>query len=362
MPETADVGDEVRRLVADRLKLETDLRNERGELPDRRLRSYERAYNGLQRSLAQLFKQAGDDSQRITIMLELIRILENKLVYLQNFIIDSTADNRVLASLVTQFLDQLARGTSSVLTSLEVTYYRGIVALYAGALPSAREHFKMACESEESDEANDIKYKSYVILGHLSHEAADYAEARDLHDRSLQYSQHNNVTAQALAFKALNAYALREFDEALELFEKALALFEQNEPFFNSYFFRNSLLFCGSIHFERKDYGKAESAYKRVVEQVEPLSYDYFDALAQLGRIYYSTSRFEDAAGAFSRAIEHHRFSENEYLVDTYFWLAKTHLRRNQPGEAKQYLEKVAGSEIQSDKRSQARELLAKVS
>ena len=42
-------------------------------------------------------------------MLELIRILENRLVYLHNFMVDPTSDNRVLAQLVTKFIDQLAR-------------------------------------------------------------------------------------------------------------------------------------------------------------------------------------------------------------------------------------------------------------
>jgi len=147
-------------------------------------------------------------------------------------------------------LDQLARSGSTVLTKLEATYYRAVAALYAGDIASARGAFSEACASEESDEANDIKYKSYVMLGHLSHEAHDYAGAKELHDKSMQYSHNDNVTAQALALKALNAYALRDYDEALKLFRESLELFNANEPFFNSYFHRNALLFCGA-----KDHG-----------------------------------------------------------------------------------------------------------
>ena len=42
----------------------------------------------------------------------------------------------------------------------------------------AREGFSAACASEESDEANDIKYKSYVILGNLSHDVASWLQLR----------------------------------------------------------------------------------------------------------------------------------------------------------------------------------------
>src|SRR5205814_520422 len=132
------------------------------------------------------FKQAGGERDRITVMLELMRILENRLVYLHNFVVDATSDNRLLAQLVTRFIDQIA-GTN-VLTNLEATYYRAVAALYAGDLAGARTAFTAACASEESDEANDIKYKSYVILGHLSHEERDYVKAKELHDQSLRYT------------------------------------------------------------------------------------------------------------------------------------------------------------------------------
>src|SRR5439155_9662266 len=101
----------------------------------------------------------------------------------------------------------------------------------------------------------------YVMLGHLSHDEHDYAKAKQLHEQSLRYSQNSNVTAQALALKALNSYALGEADEALHLFQEALQLFDPNQPFFNSYFYRNALLFCGAIHFDRRDLENAERYY-----------------------------------------------------------------------------------------------------
>jgi tetratricopeptide (TPR) repeat protein len=354
--------DRVKELVDQRVALETKLQNEPGELSESRARDYERDYTGLQRHLAGIFKEATDDAQRTTIMLEMMRILENRLVYLQNFIVDSTSENRMLAQLVTGFIDQLTRDRSTVLTKLEATYYRAVAALYAGDIPTARAAFAEACASEESDEANDIKYKSYVMLGHLSHEERDYARAREMHDQSMRYSQNDNVTAQALALKALNCYALREFDEALKVFSEALQLFKPDQPFFNSYFYRNALLFCGGIYFDRRDYANAERYYGEVVKNVEQNSYDFFDALTHLGRIYYAQEKYDDAVSSFEKAVHTHRFSENEYLVDTWFWIARSYLKRNEPQQARTYLEKVAASDVKYDKKPQALQLLQKVS
>jgi len=361
MAERNDLTARLRQLVDDRIALETKLQKEPGELSDGALREYDGKYQSLQRQLAAMFREAGDDQQRITIMLEMMRILENRLVYLQNFIVDPSSENRILAQLVTKFIDQISQTRSTVLTTLEATYYRAVAALYANDLAKAREGFSAACASEESDEANDIKYKSYVILGHLSHEARDYAKAKDLHDQSLRYSQNDNVTAQALALKALNSYALQDFDDALHLFQEALGLFDENKPFFNSYFFRNALLFCGAIHFDRHAYGEAEGFYRRVVDSVDQSSFDFFDALSHLGRMYYVQQRYDDAVGAFEKAAQAHRYSENEYVVDTWFWIARCHLRRNDSGEARKYLEKVAATDVRYDKKPQAAELLQRI-
>jgi tetratricopeptide (TPR) repeat protein len=351
----------INELVNRRVALEARLQHETGELAETAARAYDREYSGLQRELAAHFRIAADDQSRITAMLEMIRILENRLVYLQNFTVDPTADNRMLAQLVTHFIDDLARTRSSVLTNLEATYFRAVAALYAGDVPRASEGFRDACASEESDEANDIKYKSYVILGNLSHEERDYAKAKDLHDQSLRYSANNNVTAQALALKALNSYALDAHDEALHLFQEALQLFDVNQPFFNSYFFRNALLFCGAILFDRKDYARAAEFYQRVVDNVEQSSYDYFDALAHLGRIHYLKERYDDAVASLEQAIRSQKLSENEYIIDTWFLIARAHLKRNDPASARKYLEKIAATDVRYDKKPQAVELLQRI-
>src|SRR5437763_55212 len=241
MPDRNELAKQITALVDQRVALETKLQNEPGELSESRARQYGDEYSALQRNLAALFKQSTDESQRITLMLELMRILENRLVYLHNFIVDTTSDNRILAQLVTQFIEQLGSQRSSVLTNLEATYYRAVATLYAGDVAGARTGFSEACASEESDEANDIKYKSYVILGHLSHEAHDYAGA------------------------------------------------------------------------------------------------------------------------SFEKAAQSQKLSENEYIIDTWFWIARTHLKRNDRNSAKPYLEKIAATDVKYEKKAQAVELLQKI-
>jgi tetratricopeptide (TPR) repeat protein len=362
MAERNDFASRVKAVVDQRIALESRLQNEKGELSESASSRYDAEYGSLQKQLATMFRETSDESDRITVMLEMMRILENRLVYLQNFLVDPTSDNRILAQLVTRFIDQLQSDGSTVLTTLEATYYRAVAALYSADLAKARECFSAACASEESDEANDIKYKSYVMLGHLSHQEQDYAKAKDLHEQSLRYSHNNNVTAQALALKALNSYALADYDEALHLFGESLTLFDPEQPFFNSYFYRNALLFCGAIHFDRREYSPAESFYRKVLDSVEQNSYDFFDALSHLGRICYAQQRYDDAVTAFERAVQTHRFSENEYLVDTWFWIARAHLKRNDSQQARPYLEKIAASDVKYDKKPQAVELLQKVS
>lgn len=357
----AELPSRLKELVDERVALETRLQNEKGELSDAQTRSYDSSYARLQRQLAGLFKDASEDQQRVTIMLEMLRILENRLVYLQNFVVDPNSDNQILAQLVAKFIDRVAAGKSSVLTTLEATYYRAVAALYAGDTARAREGFTAACESEESDEANDIKYKSYVILGHISHEERDYAKAKQLHDESLRYAHNNNVTAQALALKALNSYALHDYEDALHLFEESLQLFDVDQPFFNSYFYRNALLFCGAIYFDRKQYDRSEARYRRVVENVDQNSWDNFDALSHIGRIHYAQGHYDEAAATLQKAVEAHRFSENEYVVDTWFLIARALLKRNDTVGARQYLEKIAASDVRYDKKPQAVELLQRI-
>ena len=161
------------------MRSKTRLQNEKGSSPKRRARRTTREYGALQRQLAALFRETADDPQRITVMLEMMRILENRLVYLQNFIVDPTSDNRDARATghAVHRRARRARAAGAHEARGDVLPRRGRA--LRRRRRRAREGFRDACASEESDEANDIKYKSYVILGNLSHEERDYAKAKD---------------------------------------------------------------------------------------------------------------------------------------------------------------------------------------
>src|SRR5207237_8804621 len=97
--------------------------------------------------------------------------------------------------------------------------------------------------------------------------------------------------ALSLACKARTWYARHAYDEALHLFGEALQLFDSNAPFYNSYFYRNARLFCGAIHFDRRELDESERYYRQVLDNVEQNSYDFFDALTHLGRLYSTPQR-----------------------------------------------------------------------
>ena len=65
---------------------------------------------------------------------------------------------------------------------------------------------------------------------------------------------------------------------------------------------------------------------------------------------------------ALEKAVQTQKFSENEYIIDTWFWIARAHLKRNDASQARSYLEKIAASDVRYEKKPQAVELLQKVS
>ncbi|HEV2722409.1 MAG TPA: hypothetical protein VG323_20480, partial [Thermoanaerobaculia bacterium] len=66
MPEKNDMTARIREAVDQRVALETKLQNEVGEPSEAKAASYDARYGALQKQLAALFRDAGDDTQRIT--------------------------------------------------------------------------------------------------------------------------------------------------------------------------------------------------------------------------------------------------------------------------------------------------------
>ena len=124
---------------------------------------------------------------------------------------------------------------------------------------------------------------------------------------------------------------------------------------------QGGVAYAGAIYFDRKDYARAEELYQRALATVDQNSYDHFDALSHLGRIYYANARYDDAVSALEKAVQTHRLTENEYVVDTWFWIARSHMKRNDQGAARTYLEKIAATDVRYEKKPQAVELLQRI-
>lgn len=348
-------------IASDRADLQSSVREAEARGGESELIALERRHDDLIRRILTLIRDASSETERSIAMVELMRALEERLVDLRNFSPEGSGRLSKLGELVIEYMDAGAAAQLS-LSPLERTYYRAIGAIYAGRTGEAAAGLQAACESEESDETNDIKFKAYVMLGNLSHDERKFETARELHDRSLQYAREGNVTAQALAFKALNAYAVGDEDEALSLFDRALELFAPDQPFYNAYFHRNALLFTGSIQYQRKSWSESESAYRKAVAHVEPESFDRYDALAQLGRICYSTGRWSEAIQLFRDALKIEAAAQTEYHLDTRFWLARAHVKEGRLPEARELLREVINSDVPYERRPQAEALLARCS
>lgn len=354
-------GASLESLTEERLNLERELHQQERDLTPSEAEDALRRFRRLRNQFLGIVTSVENEETRVAAVFEVVRTLECELINLHHFLVAQEDQDVALAKRLESLLREMIDSDDAGLSRLELTYFLGILSLYEGEPEEARALFEAACESEESDETTDIKYKSFVMLGHLSHVEQDYERARDLHDQSMQYTHSSNVMAQALALKALNSYALKRVDEAYENFEKALAMFDAGEPFYNEYFHRNALLFCGAILFDKEDYGSAAEYYEQVLEHVDSASYDYFDALAQLGKIRFFAGEYSEAASIFERAVEKQR-SENEYLLDTLYWLARAQLKIERTGDARRCLERVVGSAVEYPKKPQAQELLAQVS
>lgn len=355
-------GDSLLKLAERRKEVEKRLEAHHGDLTDDHVEKFTTELANLRRELVGEFQGQTNDVTRLETLVEIVRTLEVELIHLHNLVVDPSRDHRELSKRIDSLLAEVSSTGKGSPSRLETSYYRGVLAMFAGDRDKARRLFESVCESEESDESSDVKYKSFVILGHLSHEDSDYENAKELHDRSMEFSSHSNVTAQALALKALNSYALGEAGEALELFENALKEFNEDEPHYNEYFHRNALLFCGAIYFDRKNYEQAKEYYEKVLDHVETASYDFFDANAQLGKIYFASEEWDAATSRFQRAVENQAGNENEYLLDTYFWLARSLLKKDQKKDARECLDRIVNSEVKYAKRPQAQALLARVS
>ena len=83
--------------------------------------------------------------------------------------------------------------------------------------------------------------------------------------------------------------------------------------------------------------------------------------LVQLAQALEKQQKYDDAATSFEKAIQSQKLNENESIIDTWFWIARTHIKRNDGASARPYLEKIAATDVKYEKKAQAAELLRKI-
>ena len=140
-----------------------------------------------------------------------------------------------------------------MLTTLEATYYRAVAALYARRLGDGARGVQRGVRVRGVGRGQ--RHQVQVVR----HPRAPLARGARLRqgegparpvDALLAERQRHGAGAGAEGAELVRARRITTTRCISS--RKRSALFDENKPFFNSYFFRNALLFCGAIHFDRQ--------------------------------------------------------------------------------------------------------------
>jgi tetratricopeptide (TPR) repeat protein len=306
------------------------------------------------------FRRSWLESTKLETAVEIARVLELKLTLLRNYAFDPTSDARSLAIGLRAIFAE-AGAEKLGLASIEHSYLKAILAVYGGDPLSGLTELDGVFGDGDTEGFVGLLYHARMIASHLRHELSEFATARDHADSAADLATSPNPAAQALAVAGVNSFAMGQRDRAMRELEDALRYFDESEPLFNPYFFRNTLLLCGLICFERGDDEAAESFCRRAVEHAEPATFDAFEAWSRLGRVLYRQKKIEEAADAFEHGIAAYRHGESEVLLDVCLWLARACLSLGRTDRARILLLRIVTSEVDYPSSEDARRLLAQI-
>jgi tetratricopeptide (TPR) repeat protein len=236
-----------------------------------------------------------------------------------------------------------------------------VLAVYAGDPLSGLTALERVVDGHDDDHLVALRYHAHMIAAHLRHELSEFERAREDAAKAADLATSGNPAANSLAVAGVNSFALGDRDRALRELEDALRYFDANEPLFNPYFHRNTLLLCGLICFERGDDDAAESFCRRALEHDEPVSFEAFEACSRLGRVLYRQKRIEEAADAFEKGIAAYRYAESAPLLDVCFWLARACVDLGRIERARTLLLRIVTSEAEYAGGEDARQMLAQL-
>lgn len=306
------------------------------------------------------YRRSWLESTKLETSVEIARVLELKLTLLRNYAVDPTSDARSLALGLRRIFAEAGYEKLGLL-ELEASYLSAVLAVHAGEVLSGLTELDEALERGGSDELVNIRYHAHMLASHLRHELSEFEAARRHAERAADLATSSNPTAHALAVIGVNSFALGDKQRAMRELEDALRYFQESDPLFNPYFFRNTLLLCGLICYERRDDETAETFCRRAVEQTEPATYDAFEAWSRLGRVLYRQKKTKEAADAFEHGIVAYRHGENEVLLDVCLWLARASIDIGNTSRARSLLLRIVTSEVDYPSREDARQLLANI-
>ncbi len=307
------------------------------------------------------YRRSWLESTRLSASVEIARVLDLKLTRLRNYTLEPTSDAKSLAVGLRSIFEEA--GSSRLgLGEVEAAYLEAVLAVYAGEATSGLTILDCVFEAEGNEVGLEaLRYHAHMIASHLRHEASEFAMARTHAEKAADLATSANQTAQALAVVGVNSFALGEHDRAMRELEDALRYFAVEEPLFNPYFFRNTLLLCGLICFERLDDEAAESYCRRALEHTEPSTYDAFEVWSRLGRVLYRKGQIEEAADAFEKGIVAYRHAESEIFLDVCLWLARACIDLENLDRARALLLRIVTSDVEYPAKEDARSLLTRL-
>lgn len=232
--------------------------------------------------------------------------------------------------------------------------------------------YEKAIESLDKIENKDTRTKeAYQIVcfnrGVELFQAQEYDRAEDFFVKVNRYPVNASFTAEALFWRAELAYRKKEHAKAANLYSQ----FMQEPGAYLSEFYNEGNYGAGYALFNQQKYVSSSTAFRKYVDQFKGDDLKKKgDALLRIGDCYYVTKDYNQAIAWYDKAIllnqqmtDYARYQkavcmglagnsdgkisvlsklidneiDSRYLVDAKYELAKTHLQRDNLGEAQRW-------------------------
>lgn len=188
----------------------------------------------------------------------------------------------------------------------------------------------------EQNNAQALQYK-----GMAYYQLKQWDEAMRCFDRILsQKGEENN--SQALQYKGMVHFQLKQWDEAMNCFEKKLAQKDETGS-------AQALLYKGMVHFQLKEWFESMSCFERILAQKGKES--DVQALQYKGMVHFQLKHWNEAKSSFESILAS---KDEEINVQALQYKGMVHFQLRQWGEAMRCFEKIL---VQSSEESNVQAL-----